>query len=112
MTGEEEPGAGALVGGARRAGRAGLHRPRVRPDGSTATDDDALCSIEGRVRVEPQMILVRRLEGGGPADLDAAPRPTPAPHLPPADKRPLELSLGHAPPPPPTPPPPPPPPPP
>jgi translocation and assembly module TamB len=78
-----------------RVGRAGVHRPRVRPDGSVASDDDALCSVDGRVRVEPTSILVRRLEGVGSADLDAAPNTTPPCDLPSDDKRRVELSLGH-----------------
>ena len=72
-----------------------MHRPRARADGSTASDDDALCSVDGRVRVEPGAILVRRLEGVGSADLDAAPGTTPRCDLPADDKRRVELSLGH-----------------
>jgi translocation and assembly module TamB len=95
MTAEDDPTAGASFEIALRAGRASVHRPRVRPDGSTATDDDALCSIEGRVRVEPEMVLVRRLEGVGSADLDSAPGTLPSCDLPADDKRRVELSLGH-----------------
>src|SRR5262249_17292346 len=70
-------------------------RQRAAPGGAVVTDDDALCSVEGRVRVEPGGILVRRLEGVGSADLDPAPGTQPACDLPSGDKRRVELSLGH-----------------
>jgi len=92
---EDDATAGSTYELAMRVGRAAVHRPRVRPDGSVASDDDALCSIDGRVRVEPEAILVRRLEGVGSADLDAAPGTTPPCDLPADDKRRVELSLGH-----------------
>ena len=68
VTVEQDPTAGSTFELALRVGRAGVHRPRVRPDGSVASDDDALCSIDGRVRIEPEAVLVRRLEGIGSAD--------------------------------------------
>jgi len=95
VTVEDDATAGSTYELAMRVGRAGVHRPRVRPDGSVASDDDALCSVDGRVRVEPEAILVRRLEGVGSADLDAAPGTTPPCDLPADDKRRVELSLGH-----------------
>jgi len=94
VTAEDDP-AGSSFEVSLRAGRADLHRPRTRDDGTTIFDDDALCSIEGRVRIEPAAIVVRRLEGVGSADLDAAADSTPACDLPPEDKRRVELSLGH-----------------
>jgi translocation and assembly module TamB len=78
-----------------RAGQATLRRARARRDGSMASDDDSLCSLEGRVRYEPGSILVRRLEGVGSADLDAASDVPPPCDLPLQDKRRVELSLGH-----------------
>jgi translocation and assembly module TamB len=95
VTAEDDAGGGSSFEAALRAGRAEVHRQRLRADGSTAVDDDSLCSIEGRVRVEPEAILVRRLEGVGSADLDAAPGYSPPCDLPAADKRRVELSLGH-----------------
>src|SRR5262249_6587910 len=44
---------------------------------------------------EPTAILVRRFEGVGSADLDAAPGSTPTCDLPVTDKRRVEVSLGH-----------------
>jgi translocation and assembly module TamB len=95
VTAEDDPAAGASFETAFRAGRAELHRPRPREDGSVAFDDDSLCSIEGRVRVEPETILVRRFEGIGSADLEADPGASPPCDLPATDKRRVELSLGH-----------------
>ncbi len=95
VTVEDDPTAGSTYELAMRVGRAAVHRPRARPDGSVASDDDALCSVDGRVRVEPGAILVRRLEGVGSADLEAAPGTTPPCDLPVDDKRRVEVSLGH-----------------
>ncbi|HEX8796013.1 MAG TPA: hypothetical protein VF765_33920, partial [Polyangiaceae bacterium] len=78
-----------------RAGQATVHHTRTSKAGVVATDDDALCSIEGRARLESTELLVRHLEGVGSADLDAAPGTTPACDLPADDKRRVELSLGH-----------------
>jgi translocation and assembly module TamB len=95
VTSEDDPTAGSTVELSVRAGRAEVHRPHAGPDGKPMTDDDALCSVEARVRVEPGAILVRRLEGVGSADLDAAAGTTPPCDLPAEDKRRVELSLGH-----------------
>ena len=76
-----------------RAGRATVERSREVEGGRAATDDDVLCSVEGRVSVRPGSILVRRLEGVGSVDLDPAPGTTPACDLPQSDKRRVELSL-------------------
>jgi translocation and assembly module TamB len=78
-----------------RAGAAEVHRRRVRADGTAAVDDDALCSLEGRVRIDPGFVLVRRLEGVGAADLDPAPGGAPLCSAGPEDKRRVEVSLGH-----------------
>lgn len=78
-----------------RAGRAAVHHARALPSGGEAVDDDVLCSVEGRARIESTELLVRRLEGVGSADLDAAPGTAPACDLPEDDKRRVELSLGH-----------------
>jgi translocation and assembly module TamB len=78
-----------------RVARASVHRQRTRDDGSLASDDDSLCSIEGRVRFEPDGLLVRRFQGIGSADLDPSSIATPPCDLPLDDKRRVELSLGH-----------------
>ena len=92
---QDDPTVGSTFEIALRVGHGAVHRSRLRDDGSHATDDDALCAIEGRVSVQPGSVLVRRLEAVGFADLDAAPGTTPSCGLPIADKRRVELSLGH-----------------
>ena len=98
VTAEQEPGtAGATFELALRMGRTEVHRSRLAGGGRAgmAIDDDVLCRVEGRVRVEPTQLLVRRLEGVGSADLDPAPDSTPPCDLPADDKRRVEASLGH-----------------
>jgi translocation and assembly module TamB len=95
VTAEDDPVEGSTFEIALRAGRSNMRRSRLRDDGSVATDDDVLCAIDGRVRVEPGAILVRRLDAAGSADLDPAPGTTPGCDLPMNDKRRVELSLGH-----------------
>jgi translocation and assembly module TamB len=96
VTSEQEMGTvGATFEVAVRMGRAEVHHPRQLPQGGQAMDDDVLCGVEGRVRVESTQLLVRRFEGTGSADLDSAPNTTPPCDLPTTDKRRVELSLGH-----------------
>ena len=96
VTAEEEPTAdGAIFEVALRVGRASVHQAYALANGSSSVDDDALCAVEVRARVEPTQMLVRRFEGVGSADLDPRPGTTPACDLPAADQRRVELSLGH-----------------
>jgi translocation and assembly module TamB len=95
VTSEDDPSAGSTVELSVRAGRTEVHRPRALPKGGSVSDDDALCSVDGRIRVEPGSVLVRRFQGTGSVDLDGAPGASPPCDLPPADKRRVELSLGH-----------------
>ncbi len=96
VTSEQEMGIeGATFEVALRMGRAEVHHPRPLPEGGQAVDDDVLCGVEGRVRVESTQLLVRRFEGTGSADLDGAPDTAPPCDLPTSDKRRVELSLGH-----------------
>jgi translocation and assembly module TamB len=76
-----------------RIGNAEVHRQRTAP--RPGTDDDALCLVDGRVRIEPGRILIRHLDGVGSVDLDDAAGTTPACNLPADDKRRVELSLAH-----------------
>ena len=95
VSSEDDPSAGSSLEIALRVGRAAVHRERRRENGSLATDDDALCSIDARIGIEPGVLLVRRLHAVGAADLDALPGTTPECSLPLDDKRRVELSLGH-----------------
>ncbi len=94
-TADDDPLRGSTFEVAVRTGRADLHRARLRADGSISHDDDALCSLEARVRVEPDAILVRRLDASGMADVDASANTTPPCGADPADSRRVKLSVGH-----------------
>ncbi|HVH41526.1 MAG TPA: translocation/assembly module TamB domain-containing protein [Labilithrix sp.] len=61
----------------------------------TATDDDVLCGLDGRARIEEKRILVRRLSAHGAADMDPAPDTSLGCDLPKTDYRYVELGLGH-----------------
>jgi len=92
---EDDPARGSSFEVAMRAGEASMQRPRVQANGAQAIDDDALCSVIARMRVEPDSILVRRLDAVGMADLNADPGTMPSCALPTDDKRRVEVSLGH-----------------
>jgi translocation and assembly module TamB len=70
--------------------------PDHQPLDTIAFDDDDMCSIDARVRVDPDGLLVRRLEALGAIDLDVLPGTRPGCSLPPTDARKVELSLSHA----------------
>ncbi len=103
LTSEDDLTGGSSFEIALRAGRTSVHRLRTMPDGSRASDDDTLCSVEGRARVDPGSILIRRFDGIGSADLDDADEPSENDgaeqarecNLPAGDKRRVEVSLGH-----------------
>lgn len=81
-----------------RAGRAEFHRSRLVGDAAhprLEVDDDTLCSLDARVRVEEKLITVRRFAATGSADLDVADETAPRCDLPDYDKRRVELSLSH-----------------
>jgi translocation and assembly module TamB len=94
-TAENDRTRGASFEIALRSGEGSVHRARSLPGGATAFDDDAVCSLQGRMRIEADAILVRRLDALAFADLDAAVGPAPACSSDMHDKRRVELSLGH-----------------
>jgi translocation and assembly module TamB len=95
VTAEDDAAVGASFEVALRTGKASVHRPR-KAGSSTVFDDDALCSMEARARIEPGSVVIRRLDALAFADLDGAPGTTPSCDLAASDKRRVELSLGHA----------------
>lgn len=97
VTNDDDPEHGSSFEVAVRAGEATLVRRRAGRESSSAAivDDDALCAIDGRFRIEPHAILVRRLNASGSADLDVAEGTRPSCHLPPNDKRNVVLALNH-----------------
>lgn len=60
-----------------------------------AVDDDTLCRVDGRARVEDKRVLVRRFEAHGAADMDPAADTHLGCDLPKTDYRYVELGLGH-----------------
>jgi translocation and assembly module TamB len=101
VTAEDDPEQGSSFEVAVRAGESWVTRRRASLAETTETtpilaiDDDALCSIDGRFRIEPHGLLVRRLTASGVADLDEAPGTFPGCHLPPSDKRNVAFSANH-----------------
>ncbi len=85
---------GANVGGT-RVRRARTIAATAETAERVAVDDDVLCTLEGRVRVEPQAILVRRFTATGAADADESEETTPSCDLPPDDERRVEVALAH-----------------
>jgi translocation and assembly module TamB len=63
--------------------------------GEYAVDEDLLCRIDGRARVERRRILVRRFSAHGGADLDPKEDTAYGCSLSPDDKHYVDLSLGH-----------------
>jgi translocation and assembly module TamB len=90
---------------ATRIGKATFSRPRVYrpaagkggalPPSLETFDDDALCTLDARVRYEPHLVTVRRFSAEGAADLDGAPDTPPPCGLPATDKRRVEIALNH-----------------
>ncbi len=98
VTVDDDPERGASFEIAVRAGETNVTRERIATfDGKEVSsfDDDSLCAVEARVRIEPDLITVRRLTAKGSADLDVAAGSGPGCHLPPADKRNVEVALNH-----------------
>jgi translocation and assembly module TamB len=101
VTADDDPEQGASFEIAVRAGESWLTRRRPLlswpppPTPVLAVDDDALCSIDARFRIEPHTILVRHLAASGVADLDPAAGTFPGCHLPTSDKRNVELGVHH-----------------
>ena len=73
--------------------------PVERVDGSKppqfSVDEDVLCRIDARARIEPKRVLVRRLSTYGAADLDPAEETALGCDVSRNDKRFVEVALGH-----------------
>lgn len=63
--------------------------------GDYAVDDDTLCRVDGRARIEEKRIVVRRLSAYGALDLDPAEDSHVGCDVKKEDKRYVELGLGH-----------------
>lgn len=90
VTVDEDAEGGDAFEVALRVGEAKTKIPR-----GDAVDDDTLCKVDGRARIEDKKILVRRFEAHGSADMDPAPDTGLGCDLPKTDYRVVELELGH-----------------
>ncbi len=95
VTTEDDPVRGSSFEIAVRAGASQMHRVRDLGGGKHASDDDVLCSLDGRVRITPDDVTVRRLELTGAADLDPTQANAPTCSLADDDPRQVEVSLNH-----------------
>ncbi|MEO7331001.1 MAG: hypothetical protein ABI193_20670, partial [Minicystis sp.] len=80
-----------------RAGTTALTRVHPVPGRETmedAVDEDVVCRLDARVRVEGRSLVVRRLDLLGSADFDPDPGTAPSCTLRPGDTRAVELRLG------------------
>lgn len=94
-TAEDDPRRGSSFELALRVGQATVQRPRTGAEGADVVDDDVLCSLDVRVHVDPDAILIRRFEGAGVVDFDAAPGTTPTCDVPQTDKRRAAIAINH-----------------
>ena len=98
VTTDDDPVQGTSFEVAVRAGETGIVRERattVQGHAAPAFDDDELCSLDGRFRIDPDLITIRRLNATGTVDMNAAPGTSPGCHLAPEDKRNVSLALSH-----------------
>lgn len=96
VTAEDDGRGGAAFELALRVGeaRSRLERPPAEGGGDAAVDDDTLCQLDARVRIEEGRVLVRRLEAHGAADMDPAAGTHLGCDLPKEDHRYVEVALG------------------
>jgi len=92
---EDDVERGSSLEVAFRAGESHVTRRRDVEGGTSAFDEDTVCTLDARVRVSPDAVTVRRLEMHGAADLDPAASTTPPCSLGPDDERRVDLELAH-----------------
>ncbi|MGH7282852.1 MAG: hypothetical protein ACRELY_15105, partial [Polyangiaceae bacterium] len=97
VTADDDPDEGSSFEIAVRAGTSRVERGRSTGENGPidAFDEDAICSVEGRLRVEPSDIEVHRLKASVVADLDPKPATLGSCDLPETDRRRVDLSLTH-----------------
>jgi translocation and assembly module TamB len=72
-----------------------IDRTHTTPAGIVSVDEDAVCRLDGRLRLDPDAVTVHRLALSASADLDPAAGTRPSCKLPDDDKRKIEASLNH-----------------
>lgn len=71
-----------------------VHPTPGREDTEDAVDEDVLCRLDARARIEPNALLIRRLTLQGSADVDPDPGTAPSCKLTPGDWREIDVRLG------------------
>ena len=95
-TTDDDPTRGTSLEVALRAAESYVINHRTAPDGTKAYDEDAVCTLDARVRITPEDVTVRRFEMTGAADLDPGKLTTPPCSIPDTDQRHVLLELSHA----------------
>jgi translocation and assembly module TamB len=97
VTADDDPVEGSSFEVSVRTGPSSVERARAsKEDGPLDTyDEDAICGIDGRLRIEPNDFLVHRLKANLIADLDPAKGTLGSCNLPADDRRHVDLSLSH-----------------
>ncbi len=94
VSADDDVARGSSLEVAVRGGSVEVHRPRTK-DGDLAFDDDQICTMDARFRIEPEGVFVRRLQLSGAVDLDTGVGPTPGCDLLANDKRNVDVTLNH-----------------
>jgi translocation and assembly module TamB len=101
VTTDDDPGGGTAFEIAVRVAQAEsrmvrtLSEPEGPAAGEYAVDEDTLCHVDARARIERGRVLVRRFEAHGSADLDPAEETSLGCDLSKDDARYVELAVGH-----------------
>jgi translocation and assembly module TamB len=99
VTTEDDPQLGSSFEIALRVGESTFERTRMTESDQGVTtafyDEDAICIIDGRIRIDPDMITVHRLRASASADLNPDEGTRPACNLPEVDRRRVDLALAH-----------------
>jgi translocation and assembly module TamB len=92
---DDDPDEGSSFEIAVRVGDSVVNRRRTDPSGTVRYDEDSLCLLDGRVRIEPHSITVHRFRASASADLDPKEGTLPPCNLPDTDVRKVEVELAH-----------------
>lgn len=97
VTADDDPQEGSSFEIALRTGPSRVERGRATEENGPidAWDEDAICGIDGRLRIEPNDIEVHRLKANVIADLDPAQGTIGSCDLPTSDRRHVDASLTH-----------------
>lgn len=95
VTVQDDPQKGSSIETEVRIGSGAVHRQRTLANGVVERDDDSICSLEARVRIEPSAITVRRMKLLAVADFEGHGGQLPPCEVPATDPRVVDLELQH-----------------